>query len=891
MKMLSRSRAAVRMILRVLACVLASIGPGMQVLSQNAPNGSVDLQVIVVRTAADAEQAAQRLQKGEDFAQVAREVSIDPNASAGGFVRGADPANLRPELQSALAPLHLGQISNPVSVSGAFVILKLLGGAVPVAPAASQSVTGQHMAAKSGTGQGMGPGQKSATGSGHAIQFPADVAGQVLADILFERYPKPAGWQQDLQEVCAIRRKSLGEGIAGLENALAHPPEGARTEDEIQTHYALAQLNAYQGKMDGAVKEWGAAYKLAAASVPAGVPQLTEVLGVAYLHKARMENGVFSEPGALCIFPPRGSACFAQTDDSKRAVEYLTQYLQLKPEPADAVQVKWLLNLAYMTLGEYPAGVPAEWRIAPSLFESEENTGRFVDVAPAAGLSFVSMAGGVAVDDFENNGLLDIFVSSYDVCQGLRYFHNNGDGTFSDRSAQAGVADQLGGLNLVQADYNNDGCMDLLVLRGAWEFPERKSLLRNNCNGTFTDVTKEAGLAEPATRTQTAVWADIDNDGLLDLFVGNENAPSQLFLNKGDGTFEDISHASHVDRTAMTKGVTAADFDGDRYVDFYVSNLYGGNFLYGNNHDKTFTEVSEPAGVRQAGSQSFATWFFDYDNDGRPDLFVTGYYFSTDQTIRNYLGLPTTAGTMTLYRNQGGGKFQDVTKETRLDRINTPMGANFGDIDNDGYPDIYLATGGPEYGAMAPKMLLRNHDGRYFADVTDSSGTGDLDKGHGVAFADLGNNGHEDLVVSIGGATPGDSHAFRVFRNPGNANDWITVKVVGMKSNRAGIGAQIHVTVQDAGGALRSVYRTVGSGGSFGANPIEQHIGLGPHANIVKLEVWWPMSNTRQSFTNVSANQFIEIREFSKDYARVRRKSFVMGGTGGLKTTAASAGP
>jgi hypothetical protein len=192
---------------------------------------------------------------------------------------------------------------------------------------------------------------------------------------------------------------------------------------------------------------------------------------------------------------------------------------------------------------------------------------------------------------------------------------------------------------------------------------------------------------------------------------------------------------------------------------------------------------------------------------------------------------------------------------------------------------------------MAPKMLLRNHDGRYFADVTDSSGTGDLDKGHGVAFADLGNNGHEDLVVSIGGATPGDSHAFRVFRNPGNANDWITVKVVGVKSNRAGIGAQIHVTVQDAGGSPRSVYRTVGSGGSFGANPIEQHIGLGPHAKIVKLEVWWPTSNTRQGFTDVSANQFIEIREFSKDYVRVRRKSFVVGGTGGLKTTAASAGP
>ena len=152
--------------------------------------------------------------------------------------------------------------------------------------------------------------------------------------------------------------------------------------------------------------------------------------------------------------------------------------------------------------------MPQKYLIAPSVFESKESVGRFVDMAPAAGLNFVSMAGGVIADDFENNGLSDVVVSSYDTCQSLRFFHNNGDGTFTDRTAQAGLAGQLGGLNMIQGDYNNDGCMDILLLRGAWEFPERKSLLRNNCDGTFTDVTREAGLAEPATRTQTAVWAD-----------------------------------------------------------------------------------------------------------------------------------------------------------------------------------------------------------------------------------------------------------------------------------------------------------------------------------------------------------------------------------------------
>ncbi len=151
------------------------------------------------------------------------------------------------------------------------------------------------------------------------------------------------------------------------------------------------------------------------------------------------------------------------------------------------------------------------------------------------------MAGGVVVDDFRGNGLLDVVTSSMDACEPLHVFRNNGDGTFAERSTQAGVSDQLGGLNLIQADYNNDGCMDLLVLRGGWEFPMRKSLLRNNCDGTFTDVTKQSGLGFTATSTQTAVWADIDNDGFLDLFVGNEDGPNQLYHNKGDGTFEEIS--------------------------------------------------------------------------------------------------------------------------------------------------------------------------------------------------------------------------------------------------------------------------------------------------------------------------------------------------------------
>ena len=285
---------------------------------------------------------------------------------------------------------------------------------------------------------------------------------------------------------------------------------------------------------------------------------------------------------------------------------------------------------------------------------------------------------------------------------------------------------------------------------------------------------------------------------MLDLFVGNENGPSQLFRNKGDGTFEDISHAAGIDRVAYTKGVVAADYDNDGYVDFYVSNLNGDNFLYHNNHDRTFTDVAQKAGVQKPW-QSFAAWFFDYDNDGWPDLFVTSYYVSVDESVRSYLGLTPNAETLKLYKNLGNGTFRDVTAEVGLDRVFMPMGANFGDIDNDGFLDIYLGTGNPSYASLLPNVLLHNKDGKFFTDVTASSGTGELHKGHAVAFADIDNDGDEDLLTEIGGAVPGDSHAFRLFENPGNGNDWISLHLVGVKTNRAAIGARIKVTVQNEG--------------------------------------------------------------------------------------------
>ena len=247
--------------------------------------------------------------------------------------------------------------------------------------------------------------------------------------------------------------------------------------------------------------------------------------------------------------------------------------------------------------------------------------------------------------------------------------------------------------------------------------------------------------------------------------------------------------------------------------------------------------------------------------------------------MRTYLGLAHNAPTMLLYRNLKDGSFRDVTAEVGLDKVFMPMGANFGDIDNDGFLDIYLGNGDPSYSSLVPHVLLRNKSGKSFVDVTASSGTGELHKGHGIAFADLDNDGDEDIVAEIGGATLGDRHVLRLFENPGHGNDWISLKLVGEKTNRAAIGARIKVTVENAGHPARSIYRSVVSGGSFGASPLEQHIGLGQSARIVDLEIWWPTSNTRRHFADVAKNQFLEITEIAPDYRRVERVPVRLGGT------------
>ncbi len=715
-------------------------------------------------------------------------------------------------------------------------------------------------------------------------QIVLEVSGRIEVSRHF-KMPDPL----DLRSICAAKQEAERRAFVSAESYLSSLQRASDTRpfqlEMASLHNELGQLHAYRGEMGKAIMQFESAYQILLSNLArhpefaSDKPYFEEILGMANLRSGEVDNCLHHHNAETCIFPLSRAAQHRQTAGAEKSIEYFKRHLAQKP---DNLEVRWLLNLAYMALGKYPQAVPAAYLIPPAALASKDKIGKFTDVASSLGVDVVSGAGGAIMDDFDNDGLLDLVISSVDACQSLRYFHNNGDGTFADWTEKAKLTQQIGGINCTQTDYNNDGWLDIFVMRGGWEFPMRNSLLRNNGDGTFTDVTKESGLLSGEHRTHTAAWADYDNDGWLDIFVGHEETPSQLFRNNGDGTFTDVTPKAGVGRTAFTKGATWGDYDNDGYPDLYVSNYGGENFLYHNNGNGTFTEVGKQLGVEKP-LMSFPTWFCDYDNDGWLDIFVSCFVPSVDEVARGYLGLPARAETMKLYRNTGDGKFQDVTKEVGLNRVLPAMGANFGDLDNDGFLDFYIGTGAPSYTALVPNFVFRNKAGKSFVDVTSASGMGHLQKGHGVAFGDLDNDGDQDVLVNVGGFLPGDQYNKALFENPGNgrvkaeSNNWISLKLVGLKTNRAAIGAKIKLTLTDADGRKSLRYREVTSGGSFGASSLTQEIGLGKTKQIETLEIIWPASRTRQVFHHVKANQFIEIKELAGEYQPRKLNSFVMG--------------
>ena len=688
-----------------------------------------------------------------------------------------------------------------------------------------------------------------------------------------------------LSELRAAITGRGSRGIAALQAQrdqlrLDSPPTPEQADAAIRLERSIAFLYMHEGMLAEAATWLERALRLSQSRGASVDDQagLRALLGIAALRRGEIENCLGCVGPSSCIFPIARDAVHLKPSGSREAVKHLAAALELTPGD---LRLRWLLNIVFMTLGEYPDNVPPAYLIPPDSFRSKLDAGRFENVAPQVGLRVKgpNQAGGSVFDDFNGDDLPDLFTTAIDGDLGASLFINRGDGTFEDRSTAAGLRQQVYVLNAARADYDNDGDADIVLLRGAWEKPARLSLLRNKGGGVFDDVTIASGVGEPLS-TESAVWGDYDNDGLIDLFVCGEfhgDAPDprnlcRLYHNQGDGTFKNVAEQAGVANERLAKGSAWGDYDGDGLLDLFVSNLDGPCRLYHNEGKGRFRDVALNIGVRgPSHHHSFSCWFWDFDNDGRLDLFVNDYTPSLADVVAYYLGILTKdAGHPRLYRNLGAEGFLDVSVEAGLARPIPAMGANFADIDNDGYLDAYFGTGWMSYSGLVPNVMLKSIEGRRFEDVTDSTRTGHLQKGHGVSFADWDCDGDPDLFIVLGGGYPGDQAFNVLFQNPGHGRNWLKVKLVGTKTNRGALGARIEVQLKGPEGASRSIHRTVGNNGSFGGNPLVETIGLGDTRSIARLTVSWPVSKSSQTFIDVAAGQAIEITEGSESFKVLR---------------------
>ena len=584
---------------------------------------------------------------------------------------------------------------------------------------------------------------------------------------------------------------------------------------------------------------------------------IQDLLAITHFRHGEETNCLDGHNAESCIMPIRGAGIHRNKNNAEIAINIYNSLLEKNPK--DYVY-RWLINLAYMVKGDYPDKVPQRWLI-PQLTPSDSITfPEFTEIAESAGLDHISLAGGSIADDFDGDGLIDIMVSSWGLDNQLHYFKNMGNRGFEDQTESANLIGITGGLNMVHGDYDNDGWVDVFVLRGGWfgeDGNHPNSLLKNNGNGTFTDVTISTSIYSEHP-TQTASWGDFNNDGWLDLFIGNENTGgsnhiSELYQNNGDGTFFEVAQAHNINAIGFIKAVIWGDINNDGFLDLYISRLGESNLLFQNSGPENnyhFKEISKKSGVTEP-LNSFPAWFWDFNNDGWEDIWVSGYDNSSGHVAMDYLGLKHDGESPRLYQNNKDGTFTDVTKKANLDHPLLTMGSNFGDLNNDGFLDFYAGTGDPDFRSIQPNRMFLNNRGESFDDVTFHGRFGHLQKGHGVSFADFDRDGDLDIHAVMGGAYEGSVYQNALFENPGGwKTHWIGISLRGNKTNKLALGARIEIVLKNGS----SIFRTVSSGGSFGGNPFDQMIGLGKNGNIKTINIFWPGSGTTQTFSGVDIN-------------------------------------
>lgn len=501
------------------------------------------------------------------------------------------------------------------------------------------------------------------------------------------------------------------------------------------------------------------------------------------------------------------------------------------------------------------------------------------------------MVAGVALLDYDGDGYLDVYLVNGAAIPSLqkdspvywnRLFHNNGDGTFTDVTEKAGVQGSGYSMGVAVGDYDNDGRPDLFVAN-----VNGNQLFHNNGNGTFTDVTRNAGVSGARLDGKKmwsvgAGWFDYDNDGLLDLLVVNYcrwevnkdpycpiaggvrgycdpryygSTHNTLFHNNGDGTFTDVSETTGIAaHPGKGMSVSFADYDGDGFLDAFVANDTTRNFLFHNLDGKKFQEVAESAGVAYGNNglalSGMGADFRDVNNDGRPDIWHTSVEFET----------------FPLYGNDGNNEFEDLTVRTGLASMTSQMsgwGDGIVDFDNDGWKDLFVARSNvldnvnllvPERQYAEPNSVFRNLGNGKFEDVSATAGPDFQTPAphRGVAFGDVDNDGRVDAVVSV---LNGPAKLFHNLSESGG--HWILLKLEGTRSNRMGIGAQVHITTQDGHSQWNEVTTAVGYAS---ASDSRIHFGLGANRLIKEIAIRWP-SGIRQTLRNVKVDRILDVQE------------------------------
>ncbi len=641
---------------------------------------------------------------------------------------------------------------------------------------------------------------------------------------------------------------------------------------DLYFHYCVESLNA--GNTDEAInvmRQIMTAMNITGDNFTSNYKLFFDLLAIAYMRKGELENCAANHNPQSCIIPIQGNGVHKLTSGSEQAIEIYKKILAKFP---DDLQSRYLLNVAYMTLGKYPGEVPKQWLIASGVF-AQNNSSNIVlkDVSAKKAVDMNGISGGCVVEDLDNDGLLDIMATSYGLGDQVRYMHQQKDGSFKTETPSSGLVGITGGLNMVHADYNNDGLADIVILRGGWwgknaRFPF--SLIKNNGNNNFEDVTIASGLYATAP-TQTASWGDFNNDGWIDLFVAHENYPCQLFINE-KGKFRDVAPQYGLNITSYVKGCVWGDINNDGFPDLFLSILGAPNKLWLNkpgaaSGERIFEDITKTAGVEEP-IYSFPAWFFDYDNDGFTDLYVSGYdtrqFTLVAQDIaRDMLGMPTLGDQPHLYHNNGNNTFTDVSSKYGIDHVSYAMGANFGDIDNDGWLDYYLGTGAPEFESIIPNRLYHNIGGKKFEDISYATHTAHIQKGHAVAFADIDNDGDQDIYEVMGGAVEADRFRNVLFENTTtNSNHWLKLRLEGVSANRGAIGARVRIKVKFADGTVQNFYHTVCTGGSFGSKTLRIEAGLGNAISIEEIEIRWPNAKqTKEMISGVAMDTEVKIKE------------------------------